>query len=114
MQGISNGPTYQRGQPGRSPDSNAVISPEQPLFDDQQLMRFQELYAQAPWLYPGGQLPLPPLPFQDPIARPLFLEQDEGRLQGTAGILEQTPFLYPYMPSVGRQEDLELRRELQS
>ena len=37
MQGISNGPTYQRGQPGRSPDSNAVISPEQPLFEDQQL-----------------------------------------------------------------------------
>ena len=72
---ISNGPIYQRGQPGRWPDSNALISPEQLLFDDQQLRRFQELYAQAAWLYPGGrQLPLPPPPFQNSIARPLFLE----------------------------------------
>ena len=101
MQGISNGPSYQRGQHGRSPASNAVISPEQPLFDDQKLRRFQELYAQAPWLYFGGQLPLPPPPFQNPIARPLFLEQDERRLQGTAGVVKQTPFL-----SVGRHGGL--------
>ena len=45
--GISNGPTPQQGQPGRSPDSFAVITPG-PLFDDQQLRRFQELYAQTP------------------------------------------------------------------
>ena len=50
VKGISNGPTPQQGQPGRSPESSAVITPG-PLFDDQQLRRFQELYAQAPWLY---------------------------------------------------------------
>ena len=111
VKGISNGPTPQQGQPGRSPESSAVITPG-PLFDDQQLRRFQELYAQAPWLYPGGQIPVPPPPFQHPIARPLFLEQDERRLQGNIGVGDQTPFVFPYMPSVGPQEGVEWRKEL--
>ena len=111
LQGASNGPTPQHALIGRSPETDAVISPAQPLFDDQQLRRFQELYAQAPWLYPqGGQIPMPPPPFQHPVARPLFLEQDERRLQGTAGMVDQTPFVYPYMPSVGPQESMELKR----
>ncbi|CAL1129313.1 unnamed protein product [Cladocopium goreaui] len=113
LQGASNGPTPQHALIGRSPETDAVISPAQPLFDDQQLRRFQELYAQAPWLYPqGGQIPMPPPPFQHPVARPLFLEQDERRLQGTAGMVDQTPFVYPYMPSVGPQENMELKKEL--
>ena len=58
LQGNPNGTTAQHGPPGRSPDSNAVISQCQPLLDEQQLKRFQELYAQAPIglrLYPGAQ-----------------------------------------------------------
>ena len=109
VKGISN---PQQRQPGRSPESSAVITPGPKLFDDQQLRRFQELYAQAPWLYPGGQLPMPPPPFQHPIARPLFLEQDERRLQGNTGMVDQTQFVYPYIPSVGPQENAEWRKEL--
>ena len=55
---------------------------------------------------------MPPPPFQHSVARPLFLEQDERRLQGTAGLVDQTPFVYPYMPSVGPQESMELKKEL--
>ena len=112
LQGTSNGPTPQPALLGRSPQTDAVISPVQPLFDEQQLRRFQELYAQAPWLYQqGGQIPMPPPPFQHPVARPLFLEQDERRLQGAGGMVDQT-HLHPYMPSVGPQENMELKWEL--
>jgi len=60
--------------------SQAVISPTQPLFDEQQLRQFQGMFNQAPWLYPGAQqLMMPQLAMPPPIARTLFLEQDVGK-----------------------------------
>ena len=43
-----------------------------PLFDESQIRRFQEIYNQAPWLYPGNQLLGPPAMVPQPIARPCF------------------------------------------
>ena len=55
------------------------------------------MFDQAPWLYPGAQqlryhqLTMPP-----PIARPLFLEQDERRVQGSLQVGEALQFVFPY------------------
>ena len=35
--------------------SQAVATPAPPLLDEQQLRQFQEMFSQAPWLYPGAQ-----------------------------------------------------------
>ena len=53
------------------------------------------MFDQAPWLYPGAQqlryhqLTMPP-----PIARPLFLEQDECRVQGSLQVGEAPQLVY--------------------
>ena len=107
VQGVSNGPqsagnVSDRAQriipPSTASMSQAVISPTQPLFDEQQLRQFQEMFNQAPWLYPGAQqlmmsnqFTMPP-----PIARPLFLEQDERRVQGSLQVGEALQFAFPY------------------
>ena len=83
--------------------------PQQPLFDDQQLRRFQELFQQAPWLYPGGPVAFHQPAIQPPISRPLFLEQDERRIQETVGMGSQ--YVYPYAPAV--RENLELKRGIE-
>ena len=49
------------------------LAPLPPLFDDQQLQRFQEMYARAPTIYPKGP--------QGAEERPNFLQEDELRLQ---------------------------------
>ena len=82
----------------------------QPLFDDQQLRRFQELHGQAPWLYSGGQMFYPPVMPPLPLARPLFLEQEERRLQGISNVGDQSQFAYPYMVPQGVQENVELKK----
>ena len=48
-----------------------------------------------------------------PIARPLFLEQDERRVHGIGMVGDQASFMYPYMPPPGPSESVELRRELE-
>ncbi|CAL1154816.1 unnamed protein product [Cladocopium goreaui] len=68
VQGMSNGPQYAENDSGRA---HQVVSVEAtpaaqsnvssvPLFDESQIRRFQEIYNQAPWLYPGNQLLGPP------------------------------------------------------
>ena len=107
VQGVSNGPqsagnVSDRAQrifpPSTASMSQVVISQTQPLFDEQQLRQFQEMFNQAPRLYPGAQqlmmsnqLTMPP-----PIARPLFLEQDERRVQGSLQVGEALQFAFPY------------------
>ena len=90
------------------------VSPEAPtpLFDDEQLRRFQELYRQAPNIYPGfvQGVMQPPMAFQPPmhplpLQRPLFLEQDEDRMRGR---MEQS-LTYPYR----NHENDELREQVQ-
>ena len=71
------------------------------------------LFSQAPWLYPGGQLMMPQLPMQPSLARPLFLEHEEHRLQGQRSGGEQPPILNPYVQSPGFHENAELRRKLE-
>ena len=44
-----------------------------PLFDEEQLVRLQQLQGQAPWVY-GQQRGFG---FAPPVARPLFLEREE-------------------------------------
>ena len=46
-----------------------------------------------------------------PVSRPLFLDQDERRMQETVGMGSQ--FVYPYMPAVGVQESLELKKGIE-
>ena len=99
---------------GMTPASQSAVSPGHPLFDEQQLTRFQELHSQAPWLYPGGQTMFPQMPIQPPLARPLFLEQDERRLQGTPNVGDQPSFAYPYMVPPSFQENVELRKGLEA
>ncbi|CAL1166872.1 unnamed protein product [Cladocopium goreaui] len=92
VQGMSNGLQYAENDSGRA---HQVVSVEAtpaaqsnvssvPLFDESQIRRFQEIYNQAPWLYPGNQLLGPPAMVPQPITRPLFLEQDERRVHGEA------------------------------
>ena len=93
----------------QTPGAQSGVSPvQQPFFDDQQLRRFQELFNQAPWLYPGGHMGYHPPAIAPPVSRPLFLEQDERRMQEAVGMGSQ--FVYPYMPAVGVQENLELKK----
>ena len=91
VQGVSNGPqsagnVSDRARrvfpPSTASMSRAVISPTRPLFDEQQLRQFQEMFNQAPWLYPSAQQLMMPtqLTMPPPIARPLFLAQDEPRV----------------------------------
>ena len=104
-----------QGQPvpvSLTPGTQSGASPpQQPLFDDQQLRRFQELFQQAPWLYPGGSVAFHQPAIQPPISRPLFLEQDERRMQETVGMGSQ--YVYPYGPTVGVRENLELKRGIE-
>ena len=77
--------------PQETPDMHSVAH-STPLFDDQQVRRFQELFQQAPWLYPQQFSPqmypnqpvvMPgPQQFAPPLRRPLFLEQEEQRMDG--------------------------------
>ena len=121
VQGMSNGPQYAENDSGRA---HQVVSVEAtpaaqsnvssvPLFDESQIRRFQEIYNQAPWLYPGNQLLGPPAMVPQPIARPLFLEQDERRVHGVGMVGDQASYLFPYMPQPGPSEHAELRRELE-
>ena len=60
--------------PVQTPGAQSVVSPmQQPLFDDQQLRRFQDLFNQAPWLYAGGHMGYHPPAVAPPVSRPLFL-----------------------------------------
>ena len=77
--------------------------PQQPLFDVQQLRRFQDLFNQAPWLYPGGHMGFHQRAIPPPLSRPHFLEQDERRMQETAGVGSQ--YVHQYTPAVGVQEN---------
>ena len=89
-------------------------TPEQnlPLFDEAQLRRFQELYQQAPMIYPGMIPPqfiqAPPQPASSaiapPLQRPLFLENEEERISGGNGV----SVTYPYRT----QETDELRNQV--
>ena len=98
--------------PMMTPGTQSGASPpQQPLFDDQQLRRFQELFQQAPWLYPGGPVAFHQPAIQPPISRPLFLEQDERRMQETVGMGSQ--YVYPYGPAVGVRENLELKKGIE-
>ena len=56
---------------------------------------------------------MPQLPMQPPLARPLFLEHEEHRLQGQRNGGEQPPILNPYVQSPGFHENAELRRKLE-
>jgi len=49
-----------------------------PLFDDQQLFRFQQLQSQTAWMYDNHK----GLGFTPPVARPLFLEKEEEVRRG--------------------------------
>ena len=104
-QGVANGPpsagnVSERAQgvvpPSTASMSQAVISPTRPLFDEQQLRQFQEMFDQAPWLHPGAQqLRYHQLAMAPPIVRPLFLEQDERRFQGSLQVGEAPQFVFP-------------------
>ena len=120
--GVSNGPLSAQNVSGRAqqPDPASAASMSQtmatpaPLFDEQQLRQFHEMYAQAPWLYPGAQqFAMPQMPLQPPpVARPLFLEQDERRIQGSMRAGELPQFVYPYGQPLGPDQP-GLRRELE-
>lgn len=86
--------------------TQVVASPAQPLFDEQQLRRFQELHNQAPWLYLGGQIRVPSMQVQPPLARLIFLDQEERRLQA--------PVAYPYMVPPSLHQNVELRKGSES
>ena len=117
VQGVSNGPqsagnVSERAQrvvpPSTASMSQAVISPTQPLFDEQQLRQFQGMFNQAPWLYPGAQqLMMPQLAMPPPIARTLFLEQDERRVQGSLQVGEALQFVFPYGQKEGQNPRLQ-------
>ena len=94
--------------------TQVVASPAQPLFDEQQLRRFQELHNQAPWLYLGGQIMVPPMQVQPPLARLIFLDQEERRLQGILIVGEKAPVAYPYMVPSSLHENVELRKGSES
>ena len=121
---VSNGPHQEGNEPGRvqpvihsmvtPPGSQTGVSPMQPLFDEQQLRRFQELHNQAPWLYPGNQMVFPQMQLQPPLARPLFLDQEERRVQGISNAGDQPPVAYPIMVPSTVHENAELRRGLQA
>ena len=122
VQGVSNGPQSagnvseraQRVVPSSTASmSQVVIPPSKPLFDEQQLRQFQETFNQAPWLYPGAQQSMiPQLAMPPPIARPLFLEQNERRVQGSLQVGEAPQFVYPYAQNPGPQENSGLKRGL--
>ena len=114
QKGVSNGPQQaaidsghqrQADQLAQTPGSQ-MVSP-MPLFDDQQLRRFQELFNQAPWLYPGNMFVPPQM---QPLARPLFLEQDERRL-GVGDPMQ--PVSNPFASQSGFQENNDLKRGLE-
>ena len=44
------------------------------------------------YLYPGGQMMMPQLPMQPPLARPLFLEHEQRRLQSERNVGTTTNF----------------------
>ena len=114
VQGVSNGPQHPGDPSSTTPaPTSAATSPNAPLFDEQQVRHFHELFSQAPWQYPGGQMMMPQLPMQPPLARPLFLEHEERRLQGQRNIGEQPPVFDPYVQSPGFHENAELRRNLE-
>lgn len=94
--------------------TQVVASPAQPLFDEQQLRRFQELHNQAPWLYLGGKIMVPPMQVQPPLARLIFLDQEERRLQGILIAGEKPPVAYPYMVPPSLHENVELRKGSES
>ena len=59
-----------------------------PLFIDQQLRMFQDLYSQALWIYgmtteSMGPTSTPQDFVPPPLQRPLFLDQEEQRMQST-------------------------------
>ena len=54
---------------------------------------------------------MPQLPMQPPLARPLFLEHEQRRLQSQRNVGEQPPILNPYVQSPGFHA--ELRRNLE-
>ena len=52
VQGVSNGHQHPGDPSSTTPaPTSAGISPNAPLFDEQQAWRFHELFSQAPWLY---------------------------------------------------------------
>ena len=77
----------------QTPNQMTPFSP--PLFTDDQLRRFQDLYGQAPLLYgmhalhqqQPTMLGTPMDPVRSELVRPLFLEQDEKRLAASAPAL---------------------------
>ena len=96
-----------------------MSTPMTPLFDENQVRRFQELYAQAPWLFPQNvpQAPLSlmrPGQFLPPVQRPLFLEQDERRMheEGRVGSSGFHGHGHDRSMDVDR-ENRELRRNLE-
>ena len=104
--GVSHGPQPAQIDSAQR-QSQQLVSPSQPRFDDQQVRRFHEMFQQAPWLYPGAQMMAPPVHVQPAIARPLFLEQEERRMYTG----DQPPLGYPMVPGI--QETMEFRRGLE-
>ena len=93
-----------------------MSTPMTPLFDENQLRRFQELYAQAPWLYPQHvpQAPLPLMPpgqLMPPVQRPLFFEQDERRMHEEGWIGSSGYYGHDRSIDVDR-ENQELRKNI--
>ena len=93
-----------------------MSTPMTPLFDENQLRRFQELYAQAPWLYPQHvpQAPLPLMPpgqLMPPVQQPLFLEQDERRMHEEGRIGSSGYYGHDRSIDVDR-ENQELRKNI--
>ena len=93
-----------------------MSTPMTPLFDENQLRRFQELYAQAPWLYPQHvpQAPLPLMPpgqLMPPVQRPLFFEQDERRMHEEGRIGSSGYYGHDRSIDVDR-ENQELRKNI--
>ena len=84
------GQRQQVPMPMLTPGTQSGASPpQQPLFADQQLRKFQDLFNQAPWQYPGGHMGFHQPASPPPLSIPLFLEQDEGRMQETVGVGSQ-------------------------
>lgn len=84
-------------------------SPQPPLFNDEQLRRFGELYSQAPMLYPRQSTAPPGTQHGRSVQRPLFLEQEEQRLYEDR--LTRSQYPYPYIQENRmREEQEEMRR----
>ena len=56
----------------------------------------------------------PPMHVQPPLARPLFLDQEERRIQGTLNVGDQPSHAYPYMVPPSSNEHVEFRKGLES